>query len=61
MFGTGARGDLDASRFFLGKLALLKIYSSPLSDAEANCLFHEGDELLNNAGAVGETGTGKYS
>ena len=49
----GARSDLDASRFFLGKLALLKIYSSPLSDAEANCLFHAGDAVLQDASIAG--------
>ena len=35
----GARYDLDPKRHFLGSLALLKIYSSPMTDAEALCIF----------------------
>ena len=38
-----------------GKLALLKVYSSPLSVAEAHCLFVSGDVLLMGVGEGGKT------
>lgn len=41
----GARYDLDPSKHFKGKLSLLKVYSSPLNDAESHCLFFSGDIL----------------
>ena len=46
----GARYDLNPDRHFLGSLALLLIYSSPVSDAEASCLFASGDSSLVVAG-----------
>ncbi len=42
---VGARYDLDPSKHFKGKLSLLKVYSSPLNDAESRCLFSSGDIL----------------
>ena len=41
-----------------GKLALLKVYSSPLSVAEAHCLFVSGDVLLMGVGEGGKTHDG---
>eukprot|EP01047_Picozoa_sp_COSAG01_P121623 COSAG01_NODE_50429_length_363_cov_1.185606_1_plen_89_part_01 len=38
----GARYDLAQDRHFLGKMALLKVYSSPVNNAEASCMFHDG-------------------
>lgn len=49
----GSRSDLATDRHFLGKMALLKIYSSPVSNAEASCLFHDGEEILVDVGADG--------
>jgi hypothetical protein len=42
----GARFDLDKQRHFKGSLALLSIYSSPLSMAESHCLFMAGDATM---------------
>ena len=49
----GARSDLEADRHFLGHMALLKIYSSPVSNAEASCIFHDGEQILVDVGADG--------
>ena len=49
----GARSDLAADRNFLGKMALLKVYSSPVNNAEASCMFHDGEEILVDVGADG--------
>ena len=46
----GARYDLDPGKHFLGKISLLKVYSSPLSDAESHCLFFAGDILIASVG-----------
>ena len=43
---VGARFDLDPARHFLGSLALLTIYSSPMTNAEASCMFQAGDAAL---------------
>ena len=49
----GARSDLDPRRHFLGHFALLKVYSSPLNDAEAQCIFADGEQVLVDVGADG--------
>ena len=45
----GARADLDPARHFMGSLALLSIYSSPMTHAEAHCMFLSGDAALTTA------------
>eukprot|EP01047_Picozoa_sp_COSAG01_P066636 COSAG01_NODE_9239_length_2510_cov_2.007466_2_plen_549_part_00 len=52
----GARSDLDPQRHFQGHLAVLDIYSSPVTDAEAHCLFRKGDLRLDSAGAASVVG-----
>ena len=49
----GARSDLEPDRHFLGQMALLKVYSSPVSEAEASCIFHDGEQQLVDVGADG--------
>ena len=51
----GARYDLDPARHFLGKMALLKVFSSPMNLAESSCLFFAGDIIL---AVIGESGGG---
>jgi hypothetical protein len=42
----GGRADHGLDRHFIGAMALVYIYSRPLSDADAVCLFYDGDAAL---------------
>ena len=42
----GGRADGRADRHFLGNMALLYVYSRPISSNEAACLFYDGDSVL---------------
>jgi len=48
----GGRADKNKDRHFRGKMALLQVLSSPVSDAEAECMFLSGDALLPSAIAI---------
>jgi hypothetical protein len=47
----GTRSDSMAGRRFRGKLALLNVYSSKLTDVQALCVFRQGDFALPDASA----------
>jgi hypothetical protein len=42
----GARADLDSSRLFSGRMALLKIYDEPIQASGAECIFAEDEPRL---------------
>jgi hypothetical protein len=54
--GQPAFQGAETQSSFHGKIAMLKIYSSPLTDFEATCLFHESDQIMQSSDASKDDG-----